>query len=97
MPKAYWIGSRMTIKDPEKLRAYAELAGKAVSEYGGIYLARGPETQAFEGPDQARAVIIEFKDKESAVACHDSETYQAALEKLDNGVERDLFVVEGVE
>ena len=97
MPKAYWIGARKTIKEPEKLRAYAELAGKAVSEYGGIYLARGPETQAFEGLDQTRAEINEFKDKESAVAYHNLETYQAALEKLDNGVERDLFAVESAE
>ena len=97
MPKAYWIGARMTIKDPDKLKAYAELASLAVSEYGGKYLARGTKTKTFEGPNQARAVIIEFKNMETAIACHDSTNYQDALKQLDSGVERDLFVIEGME
>ena len=97
MPKAYWIGARMTVKDPDKLKAYAELASQAVSEYGGRYLARGAETKAFEGPAQARAVIIEFKDMDTAIACHGSTFYQNALKKLDGSVDRDLFVIEGIE
>ncbi len=97
MPKAYWFGARMTVKDPDKLKAYAELAGQAVSEYGGRYLARGAETKAFEGPAQARAVIIEFKDMDTAIACHGSTIYQNALKKLDGSVDRDLFVIEGIE
>ena len=97
MPKAYWIGARMTVKDPDKLKAYAELASQAVSEYGGRYLARGAETKAFEGPAQARAVIIEFKDMDAAIECHESTIYQNALKKLDGSVNRDLFVIEGIE
>ena len=29
MPKAYWVGAHMTVKDPEKLNAYAKLAAQA--------------------------------------------------------------------
>ena len=41
MPKAYWVTSYRRIKDPDKLAAYAKLAGPAIAPFGGRYLARG--------------------------------------------------------
>ena len=35
MPKAYWVTSYSKIKDPDKLDAYAKLAGPAIAPFGG--------------------------------------------------------------
>ncbi len=49
MPKAYWVTSYRKINDPEKLAAYAKLAGPAIAPFGGHYLARGTPAAAYEG------------------------------------------------
>jgi uncharacterized protein (DUF1330 family) len=41
MPKAYAIVTYRSISDPEKLAAYAKLAGPAVASFGARFLARG--------------------------------------------------------
>ena len=41
MPKAYWVTCYRQIKDPDKLAAYAKLAGPAVEAVGGRYIVRG--------------------------------------------------------
>ena len=94
MPKAYWVGAHMTIKDPEKMKAYAEAAGPAIAAHGGRFLAR---VASLEGFEQTRAVVTEFPSFEAAVECYNSDAYQAAHAKLDGGVDRDIFVVEGLE
>ena len=43
-----------------------------------------------------RTVVIEFDSVAAAVAAHDSAGYQAALQALGNGAERDIRIVEGV-
>jgi uncharacterized protein (DUF1330 family) len=93
---AYWISTYLEIRDETKLRAYAELAGPALRGAGGTFLARGlPEAVYEEGRTQ-RSVLIEFSSVEAAVAAHDSEAYQAALEELGDGAVRDLRIVPGV-
>jgi uncharacterized protein (DUF1330 family) len=41
MAKGYWMSAYRAISDPEKLAAYAKLAGAAVEALGGRLLARG--------------------------------------------------------
>jgi len=97
MPKAFWIGAHMTIKDPEKLKAYAELAGPAIAAHGGKFLARGGEVVSLEGFQQSRVVVTEFPSLQAAVDCYNSDAYQSAHAKLDGGVERDICVVEALD
>ena len=49
----------------------------------------------FEKGEATRTVVIEFPSVEAAVAAHDSDAYQAALQALDGGADRDLRVVPG--
>ena len=95
MSKAYWISTYRKIMDPEKLAAYAKLAGPALTCAGGRFLARAPAARAYEAGLTERTVLIEFDSVEQAVAAHDSPAYQAALVALDNGVIRDLRIVPG--
>ncbi len=96
MTTAYWIAAYHEVRDAEQLAAYAELAGPAIAEAGGRFLARGVAAEAYEAGLAERTVIIEFASVEAAVACHDSEAYRAALEVLGDAVTRDLRIVEGV-
>ena len=97
MAKAYWVATYRSISDPDKLAAYAKLAGPAIQAAGGRFLARGTASKAYEAGVLQRVVIIEFDSVDKAAAAHDSAGYQEALRVLGKAVERDLRIVEGVE
>jgi len=97
MAKGYWVTSYRSISDPDKLAAYAGLAGPAIAPFGGRYLARGTAAAAYEAGQRERIVISEFPSVERAIAAHDSSAYQEALRALGNGAVRDLRIVEGLE
>jgi uncharacterized protein (DUF1330 family) len=96
MAKAYWISVYRQVTEPGKLAAYAKLAGPAIEAGGGRFLARSTATRAYEAGMLERVVVIEFDSVEAAVATHDSPAYQAALDALDGGAERDLRIVPGI-
>ena len=96
MPKAYWISAYRTIKNPDKMAAYAKLAGPAITGGGGRFLARGEPAKVYELGLQQRTVLIEFDSVAQAVATHDSAAYQAALAALGDGAEREIRIIEGV-
>jgi uncharacterized protein (DUF1330 family) len=96
MARAYWVASYREVRDPEKLAAYAKLAGPALTSKGGRFLARGMPAKVYESGVMQRMVLIEFDSVEQAVAAHDSPEYQAALAVLGDGVDRELRIVEGV-
>ncbi len=72
MAKGYWVTSYRSISDPDKLAAYARLAGPAIAPFGGRYLARGTAAAAYEAGQRERIVISEFPSVERAIAAHDS-------------------------
>lgn len=92
---AYWVSSYLEVTDTDKLRAYAELAGPAITAAGGRFLARGLPAATYEAGREERTVLIEFDSVDAAIACHDSADYQAALEALGDGAVRDLRIVPG--
>ncbi|HEY2530002.1 MAG TPA: DUF1330 domain-containing protein [Xanthobacteraceae bacterium] len=96
MAKAYWIAFYREISDPNKLAAYAKLAGPAIEKGGGRFLARGIPAHAYDEGQLERTVLIEFDSVADAVAVHDSQAYQQALAVLKGGVVRDLRIVAGV-
>ena len=60
MPKAYWITCYREIKDPDKVAAYAKMAGPALAKYGVRYLCRGTPGATFEAGLKERTVMSEF-------------------------------------
>lgn len=96
MAKAYWITCYREIIDPNKLAAYAKLAGPSIEAGGGRFLARAAAAKAYEAGLMERTVLIEFDSIEKAIATHESPAYQAALAALEGGVVRDLRIVPGV-
>jgi uncharacterized protein (DUF1330 family) len=96
MSKAYWVSVYRSVSNPDKLAAYAKLAGPAIEAGGGRMLARGLPAAVYEAGLQQRTVIIEFDSVEQAKATHDSPAYQEALAALAGGVEREIRIMEGL-
>jgi uncharacterized protein (DUF1330 family) len=97
MAKAYWVTLYSEVSDPDKLAAYAVLAGPAIQAGGGRFLARGNAAYAFENGKIQRMVVIEFPSVEAAHATHESPAYKEAVAALDGGASRDMRIVEGIE
>lgn len=84
------------IIDKEKLQKYAVDALPALMSNGvKKTLARSANITQIEGIPPERAVILEFENVEEAKIAYNSEDYQLALQKLDGGADRFLFVIEG--
>ena len=97
MPKAYWVATYRSVKNPAALADYAKLAGPAILAAGGRILARGMPAKTYEAGLEQRTVLIEFDSVAAANAAYDSPAYQAAKKVLgDNAVERDVRIIEGV-
>ena len=96
MPKAYWINTFRDISDPDRLATYVELAGPAMHDAGGRFLARGLPAAAFESGIVERTTLIEFPSVDAAVAAYESPGYQAALAALGDAAVRDLRIIEAL-
>ena len=97
MPKGYLVTIYRKIKDPAKLKAYAELAPKATTPFGAKYIARGNAAHAYEAGMKERIVISEFPSVEKAIEAYNSPGYKAALQALGDGAERDIRIIAGAE
>ncbi len=95
MSKAYWIVN-VKVAKPDSYKKYKDLAGPAVSQYGGIFLVRGGNQHIAEGSCQGeRSVIIEFSSMEQAIACYQSSAYQEARATRRGAAEFHCLIVEG--
>jgi uncharacterized protein (DUF1330 family) len=96
MPKAYWVVTYRSVKNPEAWQAYAKLAGPALTAAGGRFLVRNKPALVYEAGLMERVVLIEFDSLEQAKAAHESPAYKEALNTLGTGnIERDMRLVEG--
>jgi uncharacterized protein (DUF1330 family) len=94
MPKGYWI-VHVDVRDPEVYHQCVKANAVAFAKYGAHFLVRGGKHIVTSGKARERNVVIEFRDYETAVACHDSEEYREAAKLRDAGSLVDLAIVEG--
>jgi uncharacterized protein (DUF1330 family) len=94
MPKGYWV-AHVDVTDPEIYQQYVKANAVAFAKYGGRFLVRAGKHVVASGKVPARNVVIEFRDYETAVACHDSPEYREAAKLRDAGADVDLIIVEG--
>ena len=96
MKKGYWVVAYRSISDESALRAYGALAVPAVQSFGGRFLTGSTsQVQPHEAGLQLRTIVVEFASYDIALAAHESEAYQKALQALGAGAERDYRIVEG--
>ena len=53
------------------------------------------QMQVHEAGLQQRTIVVEFDSYDIALAAHESDAYQKALQALGSGAERDFRIVEG--
>jgi uncharacterized protein (DUF1330 family) len=59
MAKAFWVATYRSVSDPDKLAAYAKLAGPAIQAAGGKFLARGTPAKTY--PHHGRRVATRLR------------------------------------
>ena len=96
MAKAYWICCYRAISNPAAVAEYAKLAGPAIQNGGGRFLARGVAAKTYEHGIAQRTIVIEFDSVQQAVATFESDAYRAALRVIEGAAERDIRIIEGV-
>jgi uncharacterized protein (DUF1330 family) len=94
MPKGYWI-AHVDVHDPEIYQQYVKANAVAFAKFGARFLVRAAKHVVASGKAPARNVVIEFRDYETALACHDSEEYRAAAKLRDAAAAVDLVIAEG--
>lgn len=90
---ALWI-AHVTVTDADAYARYAELAGPAIAQHGGSFIARGGRFVQLEGKERPRNVVARFPSVEAAEQCYHSPEYQAALDHARGASERELVIVE---
>ena len=95
MPKGYFLSAHRSPANPKKRQAYLELAGPAMIKAGGKMLASTSIVDAHENGVVEQTVLVEFDSLEKAKAAYRSDNYQAALNALDGGADRDIRIFEG--
>ena len=96
MKKGYWIVAYRAISDESALKAYRALAVPVIESFGGRFLTRPTsQVQAHEAGLPTRTIVVEFDSYDLALAAHQSDAYQSALQTLGSGAERDFRIVEG--
>ena len=94
--KGYWIAIYKDLKNPKKIKKYAEKATPAIKKFNGKILSRGGKTKTIEGTPSPRTVLIEFPSMQEALECYNSDEYQKAMKIGKGEFNRHIQIVEGV-
>jgi uncharacterized protein (DUF1330 family) len=83
------------VTNQEEYAAYGKLALENVARHGGRFLARGGETEMFEGQWSPRIVLLEFESLDAIRRWYNSDDYQEILPMRLNSTTSRLIAVEG--
>lgn len=94
MAKGYWV-VRVSVRDQERYPDYLAAARPAFEKFGANFIVRGGPFEAMEGTSRDRNVVVEFRDRATAMACYWSPEYQAARAIRQKYADTDLIIIEG--
>jgi uncharacterized protein (DUF1330 family) len=93
--KGYLIAN-ITVTDPAKFEEYRKAVPPLIAAHGGRYLIRGGKTEAVEGTDPfRRLVVLEFPSLAAAKAFYESPEYAPVLKLRLEASESQVVLVEG--
>ncbi|MTI01150.1 DUF1330 domain-containing protein [Roseibium sp. RKSG952] len=96
MPKAYWI-ARVNVDDPDQYKVYMAASAPVFTKYKAKFIVRGGEFTELEGASKYRNIVLEFKDRATALECFNSPEYQAARALRLPVSDADIIMIEGYE
>jgi uncharacterized protein (DUF1330 family) len=94
MPKGYWI-VRVSVRDQQRYPEYLAAAAPAFQKFGATFIVRGGAFETMEGSARERNVVVEFKDRATALACYESPEYRSARTIRQKYADTDFIIVEG--
>jgi uncharacterized protein (DUF1330 family) len=94
MPKGYWL-PQIDVSNMEGYKGYMAATPPAHEKYNGVALVRGGKLEVVEGRIRSRAVIREFPDYATALACYRSDEYQRARPLRLQHAQCDFVIVDG--
>ena len=94
MTKAYWV-VRVTVQDQARYPEYLAAARPAFEAYGANFIVRGGAFEVMEGQARERNVVVEFKDRATALACYRSAEYEKAKAIRRSCAEADFIIIDG--
>ena len=94
--KVYQVVVYHNVTNPEKLAAYAELAGPAMKSAGATFLARGIPYLVREEGVATRTVLIEWPSREAADAGYNSPEYQELTKKRWASTKKTNLIIMGL-
>ncbi len=94
MSKAYWI-VRVSVRNQERYPDYLAAARPAFEKFGARFVVRGGAFESMEGTSRDRNVVVEFADRERAMACYRSPEYQAAKALRQKYADADFIIIDG--
>ena len=94
MAKGYWI-ARVQVNSQEGYAPYAAANPAIFKKFGGKFIVRSGKFECPEGESRSRNVVIEFPDYATALACYNSQEYQANIKVRQPHSIADLVIIEG--
>ena len=95
MPKAYWI-VRVSVRDEQGYPDYLAAARVAFGKFDAKFVVRGGPFTTMEGTARERNVVVEFRDRATAVACYESPEYQSAKAIRQKYADADFIIIDGI-
>ena len=95
MPKAYWI-ARVSVRDQQGFPEYIAAVGAPLKKFDAKLIVRGGAFTTMEGTARERNVVVEFKDRATAVACYESPEYQRVKAIRQKYADTDLIIIDGI-
>ena len=92
-----YVIAEIEVDDPAGYEEYRSLAAASVTRHGGRYVARGGQTEIFEGAWSGRIAVLEFGSLAAAQAWYHSDDYQQALPIRLRTSRGRMIAVEGTE
>lgn len=91
-----YLVANITVRDPERFKAYAAGAPELIARHGGRYIVRGGASVVLEGnPGVNRTVIVEFPSLQHAQDLYADPAYQALVAIRQQASETHMFCIEG--
>jgi uncharacterized protein (DUF1330 family) len=92
---AAYVVNELWVSDPEVFQTYAVQVPPTLAPFGGRYLVRSGAADAIQGEPPGRIVILEFPDRDAALAWRTSDAYRAILPIRDASSTSRVYVAEG--
>ena len=79
--------------DKNKLSHYSSLAAETLTPFSGEFIAKGPIELLHGGADFQFKVVIQFPDKNSALAWYQSDAYQEIIPIRNQGMNSQFHLI----